>query len=99
MRSYRRPTILLVATVLSLGTTCVGPSPQEISRERAIEIAQPHLSFQPDSTEAERASAGARPVWRVTFRGRLPNQPPGLFETAIVEVDRQTGEIVSISRT
>jgi hypothetical protein len=35
----------------------------------------------------------------VTFRGRLPGQPPDLFETVIVEVDRLSGEVVSVGRT
>lgn len=96
---YPRPAILCMAAVLALGTTCMGPSAQEISRERAIEIARQHVSFQPDSVEAERATSSARPVWRVTLRGRLPGQPPGLFETAIVEIDRRSGEVVSFTRT
>lgn len=74
-------------------------SPTEISRDRAIEIARPHVSFKPDSVEAERAASRAGPVWRVTFRGRLPGQPPGLFEVAIIEIDRRTGKVVSIGRS
>jgi hypothetical protein len=54
---------------------------------------------QPESIEAERAISAGRAVWRVTFRGRLPGQPPLLFETIIVEVDRQSGEVVSIARS
>ena len=92
--------ILCLAAVFSLAATCAGPSPAaEISRERAIEIARPHVSFQPDSVEAERATSAGRAVWRVTFRGRLPGQPPLLFETMIVEVDRYSGEVVSIARS
>jgi hypothetical protein len=34
-----------------------------------------------------------------SFRGRLPGQPPGLFETMIVEVDALSGNVVSIART
>lgn len=94
-----RPALVFVAAALALGATCVGPAPQEISRERAIEIARSHVSFQPDSIDAESVAAGSRPVWRVTFRGRLPGQPPGLFETAIIEIDRRSGEVVSLSRT
>ena len=91
--------ILCLAAVFSLAATCAGPSQTEISRERAIEIARPHVSFQPDSVEAERATSAGRAVWRVTFRGRLPGQPPLLFETMIVEVDRYSGEVVSIARS
>lgn len=98
--SLRHTAILLGAAVLALGATCSGPSQKtEISRDRAIEIARPHVSFQPDSIQAERTISGARSVWRVTFRGRLPGQPPGLFETAVIEIDRRTGEVVSVART
>ena len=78
---------------------CAGPSPVEIASDRAIEIARLHVSFTPETIDATRATSGARSVWRVTFRGRLPGQPPGLFETAIVEVDRFSGEVVSVGRT
>jgi hypothetical protein len=90
---------VFVATVLALAFSCAKPSEIEISRDRAIEIARQQISFQPDNTEAVRATSNGRPVWRVTFRGRLPGQPPGLFETAIVDVDRTNGQIVSIART
>ena len=96
----RRAAILIVASALALGVTCSGTSQETaITRDRAIEIARSHVSFQPDSVQAERAASSARPVWRVTFRGRLPGQPPGLFETAVIEVDRRTGEVVSTSRS
>ena len=96
----RGSAIHCLAAVAVLAITCPGPSPvQEISRERAIEIARPHVSFQPDSVEAERATSAGRAVWRVTFRGRLPGQPPPLFETILVEVDRHSGEVVSIARS
>jgi len=92
-----RRCLVVLAAVLTLGATCGGPA-QQIGRDRAIEIARAHVSFEPDSIEAARMEAGSRPLWRVTFRGRLPGQPPGLFETVVVEVDRRTGEVVSIAR-
>lgn len=96
----RCPAIHCLAAVAVLAVTCPGPSlVPEINRERAIEIARAYVSFQPDSIEAVRTTSGARAIWRVTFRGRLPGQPPLLFETIIVEVDRQSGEIVSIARS
>lgn len=89
-----------MAVVALWSALCPSPSSTpEISRERAIEIARAEVSFEPDSIDAVRAMSGTRPVWRVTLRGRLPGQPPGLFETAIVEIDRRTGEVVSLART
>jgi hypothetical protein len=92
---------ILIATVVALeiATACSAPSAPEITRDRAIEIARQQVSFQPDSVEAERTTSNGRAVWRVTMRGRLPGQPPGLFETAIVQIDRTTGDVVSVART
>ena len=86
--------------LLLLAMACpVGPLESQISREQAIEIARQELSFEPDSMEAVLSESRERPLWRVTFRGRLPGQPPGLFETVIIEVDARSGDVVSISRT
>jgi hypothetical protein len=90
---------ILVAIVLALAVACTGPSETEISRDRAIEIARQQIAFQPDTSEVTRTTSNGTPVWRVTFRGRLPGQPPGLFETAIIDVDRSNGDIVSVART
>jgi hypothetical protein len=90
---------IFVAAVLALAVACTGTSEVEISRDRAIEIARQQIAFRPDTTDAERTASNGRPVWRVTFRGTRPGQPPGLFETAVVDVDRSNGDIVSISRT
>ncbi len=96
----RDSAIFCLAILTVLAVACIRPSPvNEISRERAIEIARGQVSFHPDSIVAVRATSGARAVWRVTFRGRLPGQPPLLFETMIVEVDRRSGEVVRIARS
>jgi hypothetical protein len=95
-----RPVLLLVVALASLGSLCDPPArATEISRERAIEIASREVSFDADSVEAVQVTSAGRPVWRVTFKGRLPGQPPELFETLIVEIDRRTEEIVSLSTT
>ena len=95
----KTPVLLALAIFISLAPTCTGPSSLELPRDRAIEIARSHVSFTPDTVDAIQATSGTRSVWRVTLRGRLPGQPPGLFEAAIIEIDRLTGEIVSVSRT
>ena len=95
----RNSAILCLAALTVLAAACIRPShANEISRERAIEIARAQVSFHPDSIKAVRTTSGVRIVWRVTFRGRLPGQPPLLFETMLVEVDRHSGEVVSIAR-
>ena len=76
-----------------------GPTDSQITREQAIDIARQEVSFNPESVEAELSTSDERTVWRVTFRGRLPGQPPGLFETMVVDVDASSGEVVSIGRT
>jgi uncharacterized membrane protein YkoI len=92
--------LLLLAAVAALGASCDPPvtTSTEISRERAIEIARKEVSFQADSVDAVQSTLEDQRVWRVTFKGRLPDQPPGLFETVRVDIDARTGEIVSASR-
>ena len=99
MTGVPRPPRILVAIVLTFAVACTGPSEPEISPDRAIEIARQQITFQPDMTNVTRTTSNGRPVWRVSFRGTRPGQPPGLFETAIVDVDRSTADIVSVART
>ena len=96
MRSLWVPLLLLV---VACPAGPVGPVESQLTREQAIEIARQEVSFQPESVEAVLSESKGRPVWQVTFRGRLSGQPPGLFETMIVEVDAYSGDVVSISRT
>jgi hypothetical protein len=97
MRSLARLIgLTLLAAILG---TCTRPPTGEIGRDRAIAIARAQISFQPSSIDAVKASAAGRPIWRVTIRGRLPGQPPELFETRIVEIDRVSGVIVSVARS
>ncbi len=91
---------ICLAPLALVAVTCpAGPVESQISREEAIEIARQVVSFQHDSVDAVKSTSDERAVWRVTFTGRLPGQPPGLFETIIVEVDATSGEVVSIART
>jgi len=43
---------------------------QEISRERAIEIARQQIDFEPGNIEAVKETDQGRPVWKVTFYGK-----------------------------
>jgi len=89
-----------LAPVALVAMACpAGPVDSAITESRAIEIAQREVSFEPDSVEAVLSDSEEQTVWRITFRGRLPGQPPGLFETMIVEVDAVSGEVVSLART
>ena len=98
--SIRRLSIVLLALVAASAAMCSKPARAvEISRDRAIEIARTQVTFQISSVTADKTSSSGRPLWRVTIRGRLPGQPPELFETRIVEIDRATGAIVSIARS
>lgn len=100
-KAVSRLAIICLCPLAFIAATCpAAPAVSEITREQAIEIARHEVPFEPDSVQADRATRDdGRPTWRVTFRGRLPGQPPGLFETMVVEVDAQTGDIVSLART
>ena len=96
----RNFSILLLAAFTVLTAACIHFSDtHEISRGRAIEIARGQVSFPLDRIEAVKSTSGGRDVWRVTFHGRLPGQPSLLFETMVVEIDRHSGEVVSVARS
>ncbi len=101
-RRHARFLLVLALAMSATGARCDPPPSNppaqqtEITRERAIEIARKQVSFRPDSVDAVQVTSegpGRPVVWRVTFKGRLPDQPPDLFETRIVEIDVRTGEI------
>ena len=98
MRFFFRVVGCVVFSAL-LADACARPLAGEISRERAVDIARSQVTFRASSLEAVKVSVRGRPLWRVTIRGRLPGQPSELFETRIVEIDRVSGAIVSVSRS
>lgn len=82
---------------LSLGSFgCAAVRADEISRERAIQIAREHVSFEPQSVEAEKLEEDDRPIWRVTFR--RPTGPHPMGGIMIVDIDRRTGEVVGLAQ-
>lgn len=95
MLSVARSVFVLVLAFLALACAS-GAKDEEISREKAIEIARQHLTFEAKSVEAEQTTEQGRPVWRVTFRGREANPPHLMGEFLAVTIDRKTGELVTI---
>jgi hypothetical protein len=92
----RAPLALLLAVLVG----CASAAPRAgITRERAIDLARTQVKGTPFEVVAVRATASGREIWRVTLKGRLPGQPPLLFESALVELDARTGEILSVSKT
>ncbi len=90
----------LAVTLAVTAAACASSAPRaEIARPRAIEIARAQVRWEPFDVQARRLTSGGRPIWRVTLKGRLPGQPPLLFETAIVEVDARSGAVVSVAKT
>ena len=96
MLPERRTIFFLLFSLLALACAS-GARDEEISRERAIELARQHLTFEAKSVEAEQATEQGRPVWRVTFRGREASPPDSMGEFLAVAIDRKTGELVSIA--
>lgn len=93
--------LLVLLALVGLAATCGEPPRDvEITADRAIEIAKAQATFPVDTVRAERATEQGRPVWRVTLRGR-PASPdmPEIRPILIVDVDRRTGDIVSIARS
>jgi hypothetical protein len=94
-----RLALVFASALVVSGASCAHPPrPTGITRQGAVETARQQVSFRPDDVDARSTTSGTRRVWRVTLRGRLPGQPPGLFETAIVDIDHVTGAVVSLVR-
>ena len=91
-----KKTLSLLALSLLVLAACASQSAgQEISKERAIEIARSHVDFEPGKIEAAKETEEGRPVWRVTFYGKgVDAVHPG--QVSFVVVDRKTGEVVSL---
>lgn len=85
--------------VVAVTTSLPGCVDTQITREEAVAVALREVPFEPSRVEAVRAVSDGRPTWQVTFRGRLAGQPPGLFETMVVDVDAETGAVIAVSRT
>jgi uncharacterized membrane protein YkoI len=91
-----KKTTTLFALVLLVLAACASRSAgQEISRERAIEIARQQINFEPGKVEAVQETEDGRPVWRVTFYAKgVDATHPG--QVSFVVLDRKTGEVVSL---
>ena len=87
---------LVVSLMFALLAACASQNAgQEISRERAIEIARQQIDFEPGKVEAVKEMDEGRPVWKVTFYGKgVDAAHPG--QVSFFVVDRKTGEIVSL---
>jgi peptidase YpeB-like protein len=93
-----KKTVACLLTLLGLASLAGCASrgvDQEISRERAIELARQHVEFEPGKVEAVKETEEGRAVWRVTFYGKgVSATHPG--EVMIVVLDRKSGELVSL---
>ena len=93
--------VIGVLALASLGVSCDPPATSStsssITRDKAIEIARQETRLSTEDVEAVQVTSDGKAVWRVTFKFRLPDQPPGLYETRSVELDAQTGKIVGAS--
>ena len=95
----RKPALLVLSTLLALSVLAAcasGSSGEEISQERAIELARQHLTFEAKNVEAEKGTENGRPVWRITFRGQEISPARQMGEVQIVTIDRKTGEMVTL---
>ena len=86
--------------IVALTVGCASAArPAEITRNGAITIARAQVRWVPFESAAVSAQASGRKIWRVTLKGRLPGQPPELFETAVIDIDAVSGAVVRIAKT
>lgn len=91
----KKPVLLILGVALLAACASPRGAGEEISEERAVELARQHVQFEPGKVEAVKDSEEGRPVWRVTFYGEgVSATHPG--EVMIVVLDRKTGELVSL---
>jgi hypothetical protein len=90
--------VVVGGVVLTLGCASA-PRTTEVTRDRAVALARAQVAFEPFAIKARRTRTKGRAVWRVELKGRLPGQPPLLFETAFVEIDAVSGSVVSVAGT
>lgn len=93
---HRMTRNLALSLALLLAACASQNGSQEISRERAIEIARQQIDFEPGKVEAvQENDEEGRAVWKVTFYGKgVDAAHPG--QVSFFLIDRKTGEIVSL---
>ena len=91
---------IAVASICLTGLAATCPTAvTEVSRERAIEIARGHATFDITTVEASKTTEQGRPVWRVLLQGAAASaEHPLLRPTLIVFIDRHSGEVISIAK-
>lgn len=94
--------VLLGLALLILGLTGLLSASRgvEIERDEAIELALPHIDFEPTSAEARlfRQGVGLIPVWAVSFTIPKAGSSREFVRLATVEIDARTGDVIRISR-
>jgi hypothetical protein len=89
--------LAVIAALVILVGCSTPPSPSSaITRDRAIEIARQHVSFEPTSTEIGTDVLQGKQVWVVTFR-RADGSHGGLGQFVQITVERSTGEVLTIA--
>lgn len=98
--TLRKNAVLLVLPLIAfalLAACASGSGGEEISKERAIELARQHIQMDPERIEAvKKTSEDGRPIWEVTFFAKgVTATNPGHVE--VIQLDRKTGEMVSVA--
>lgn len=70
-----------------------------IEQQQAVEIARPHIDFEPEKADARLIRQGFRrtPVWAVSFSIPIDGNPRDFERLMTVEVDATTGEVIRIA--
>ena len=71
----------------------------EIEQEEAVEIARPHIDFEPtrEQTRLIRQGANLRPVWAVQFSIPVEDGSRDFYRLTTVEVDARNGDVLRVS--
>lgn len=70
-----------------------------ISKQAAIDIARKQFDFAPLETEVEAVKEAGKDAWKVTLRGHPPGPKSPIGQFGEVVIDRETGDILSLSQS
>ena len=85
--------LILVALLL---TRITGRNQPDVSEERAVEIARPHVEFTPEGHNIRLVRQGIppHPFWAVSFW--IKDRTGEATDVTVVLIDAQTGRIASV---
>ncbi len=87
--------VLVIGGATGLLRSCSGV---DVDADEAVEIARPHINFEPTDTNVRMVRQGfpGRPTWAVVFSIPDPSDPTKFSRLTAVRVDGRTGQVIQV---